>query len=83
MELSVLDMSLFREGEEANRVAFSNQLVQSFTDHGFVKLIKQGLPEDTVKAYMKAVSHQSRQPPNHRLTRKRPKSFSTCRLRRR
>lgn len=59
MDLPILDMSLFRHGKETDRVAFSNQLVQSFTEHGFVKLIKHGLPEETVRAYMKAVRWHS------------------------
>jgi len=60
MDLPTLDMSRFRDGDDAKRYAFSLELVQSFTDHGFVKLIKHGLPEETVKNYLKAVSQDYR-----------------------
>ncbi|KAF1995393.1 putative gibberellin 20-oxidase [Amniculicola lignicola CBS 123094] len=54
MDLPRLDMIKFREGSESERIAFSAELVQSFKDHGFVKLTRHGLPEEMVKRYMKA-----------------------------
>ncbi|KAF2420958.1 putative gibberellin 20-oxidase [Tothia fuscella] len=57
MELPLLNMSAFRHGKEMESIQFSHRLLQSFTDHGFVKLINHGLPKETVKAYMKAAEH--------------------------
>ncbi|KND86888.1 Flavonol synthase/flavanone 3-hydroxylase [Tolypocladium ophioglossoides CBS 100239] len=54
MDLPTLDFSLFKHGSDAESRKLAKTLVQSFRDHGFVKLINHGLPEDAVKAYMAA-----------------------------
>lgn len=56
MDLPTLDFSLFTKGTEEERRESARQIVDSFRKHGFVKLTNHGLPEETVKAYMKAVS---------------------------
>jgi len=56
MDLPTLDFSLFTQGSLQERKNTARALVSSFKNHGFVKLTNHGLPEDVVKAYMKAVS---------------------------
>lgn len=56
MDLPTLDFSLFTKGTEKEKQECARQIVDSFSKHGFVKLTNHGLPEETVKAYMKAVS---------------------------
>jgi len=51
----VLDFSLFRSKSVGDQKAFASDLVKSFQDHGFVKLINHGLPESTARACMKSV----------------------------
>ncbi|GJN68088.1 gibberellin 20-oxidase [Purpureocillium lilacinum] len=54
MDLPTLDFSLFTQGSLQERKNTARALVSSFKNHGFVKLTNHGLPEDVVKAYMKA-----------------------------
>ncbi|KYK57401.1 Major facilitator superfamily [Drechmeria coniospora] len=54
MDLPTLDFSLFAQGSRAESKTLAKALVKSFKDHGFVKLVNHGLPEETVKAYMGA-----------------------------
>lgn len=56
MNLPTLDFSLFTCGSDAESRELAEALVQSFRNHGFVKLVNHGVPEETVKAYMGAVS---------------------------
>lgn len=65
MDLPTLDFSLFTKGNKAESKKCAQQIAQSFKDHGFVKLTNHGLPEETVKAYMGAVSAKA---PPFRLT---------------
>jgi hypothetical protein len=55
-DLPTLDFSLFTKGDEAQSKQCAQKIVQSFRDHGFVKLTNHGIPEETVKTYMGAVS---------------------------
>ncbi|UNI16129.1 hypothetical protein JDV02_002596 [Purpureocillium takamizusanense] len=54
MHLPTLDLSSFHHGSDAERKRLAEDLVQSFKDHGFVKLVNHGVPEDVVRQYMKA-----------------------------
>ncbi|KAI1869767.1 hypothetical protein JX265_001999 [Neoarthrinium moseri] len=56
MDLPTLDFSHFTHGTDKQRVTLSEALVQAFKDHGFVKLINHGLPEETVTKYMQAAT---------------------------
>lgn len=60
-DLPTLDFSLFTKGNEAESKKCAEKIVQSFKDHGFVKLTNHGIPEETVKTYMGAVSKISRE----------------------
>jgi isopenicillin N synthase-like dioxygenase len=56
MDLPTLDLSLFTKGTGEERVKCAEKIAESFRSHGFVKLTNHGIPEETVKAYMGAVS---------------------------
>jgi isopenicillin N synthase-like dioxygenase len=55
MELPTLDFSKFLRGSELERIELSNALVDSFRDHGFVKIINHGVPEGTVQNFLESV----------------------------
>jgi isopenicillin N synthase-like dioxygenase len=55
MELPTLDFADFTSGTKEQRQKLSSHLVQSFKDHGFVKLTNHGVPEDTVKTLFEMV----------------------------
>ena len=55
MDLPTLDFSLFLQGNDREKRALSERLVDSFKKHGFVKLKNHGLPEATVKQFLSAV----------------------------
>jgi isopenicillin N synthase-like dioxygenase len=55
MDLRTLDLQLFTHGSGTESKALAKALVESFRDHGFVKLINHGIPEETVSEYMQAV----------------------------
>jgi hypothetical protein len=59
-DLPTLDFSLFTKGDEAQSKQCAQKIVQSFRDHGFVKLTNHGIPEETVKTYMGAVSRREK-----------------------
>lgn len=48
--LPTLDFSKFTHGSEAEKLELSVALVQSFTNHGFVKLINFGIDDDRIYA---------------------------------
>lgn len=56
MDLPTLDLALFTKGTVAERQKCAEKIVDSFRNHGFVKLTNHGIPEETVKSYMGAVS---------------------------
>lgn len=58
MDLPTLDLSLFTNGTGAETKQCAERIVESFRSHGFVKLTNHGIPEETVKAYMGAVSNK-------------------------
>ncbi|MCJ1250454.1 hypothetical protein MMC30_007682 [Trapelia coarctata] len=53
MDLPTLDFSKFLYGSASERTSLGEALVDSFEKHGFVKLINHGVPEETVRAYLK------------------------------
>lgn len=55
MDLPTLDFAKYLHGTEAERFELCHALVESFRDHGFVKLVNHGLPEVIVQKYLKAV----------------------------
>ena len=55
MDLPTLDFSRYRYGSEKIRLELAVTLVKSFENHGFVKLINHGIPEETVYKYLKGV----------------------------
>lgn len=59
MDLPTLDFSLYYRGSEEARFSLAVALVKSFVDHGFVKLINHGIPEETVKNYLAGVSDEA------------------------
>lgn len=46
--LPTLDFSLFTHGTQVERQELGQALAKSFVDHGFVKLINHGLPDETI-----------------------------------
>ena len=55
MNLPTLDFSSFHHGPEKERLELANALVNSFRQHGFVKLINHGIPEEIVQDYLSGV----------------------------
>ncbi len=55
MDVPTLDFSKFSIGSEPERDEFADALIKSFEDHGFVKLVKHGVPENTVRNYLEGV----------------------------
>ena len=55
MDLPTLDFSSFYHGSEKERLKLAVDLENSFRNHGFVKLINHGIPEEIVKDYLLAV----------------------------
>lgn len=53
--LPTLDFSKFYLGSDAERKTFSSQLVQSFHDHGFVKLINHGMTNEATSGFLRWV----------------------------
>ncbi|KAI9047431.1 hypothetical protein LZ554_008875 [Drepanopeziza brunnea f. sp. 'monogermtubi'] len=54
MDLPTLDFSLFYSDDSHEKKRFAKELVESFLDHGFVKLTNHGIPETLVQAFLKA-----------------------------
>ena len=57
MHVPTLDFSQFIQGTEEQRATTSHALVQSFRDHGFVKLVKHGISDETIAALSSWVRH--------------------------
>jgi isopenicillin N synthase-like dioxygenase len=57
MDLPTLDFSLFNSTIHHEREQFAKQLVDSFINHGFVKLINHGIPEQLVQSFLNAVGY--------------------------
>ena len=55
MDLPTLDFSQFLYGSEEKRFELAVALVDSFKNHGFVKLINHGIGEETVRNYLSGV----------------------------
>ncbi|KAI9751562.1 MAG: electron carrier [Chaenotheca gracillima] len=53
IQLPTLDFSKFLHGTEEEQLELGEALVASFEHHGFVKLVNHGIPETTVKEYLK------------------------------
>lgn len=47
-DLPTLDFSKFTEGSHQDQVKLGRQLVDSFRNHGFVKLVNHGFPDETI-----------------------------------
>lgn len=47
--LPTLDFSQFTSGSKFEQQRFGKALVDSFKNHGFVKLVKHGFPEETIE----------------------------------
>lgn len=56
MDLPTLDFAQFKSNVPEEREELAKALAQSFKDHGFVKLINHGLPEDLVADMLASVS---------------------------
>lgn len=48
MQVPTLDFSHFSNGNEAQKLAVSIALVESFSNHGFVKVINHGVSETSI-----------------------------------
>lgn len=46
--LPTLDFSKFTDGSDVERQELGRSITQSFMDHGFVKLVNHGLPDETI-----------------------------------
>ena len=55
MDLPTLDFSKFLRGTPEEKVDFSNRLVDSFKNHGFVKLVNHSVPETLVSQLLQGV----------------------------
>lgn len=47
-DLPTLDFSKFTEGSHQDQVKLGKELVNSFRNHGFVKLVNHGFPDETI-----------------------------------
>lgn len=56
LKVPTLDFSQFSHGSEAQRLAVSAALVESFSDHGFVKVINHDLSETSISELATLVS---------------------------
>ncbi|PQE29714.1 gibberellin 2-oxidase protein [Rutstroemia sp. NJR-2017a WRK4] len=54
MDLPTLDFSLFASDRNKERNQFAKELVESFLNHGFVKLTNHGIPETLVQALLRS-----------------------------
>jgi isopenicillin N synthase-like dioxygenase len=48
MALPTLDLSRFTDGSELERQKLASDLLASLSQHGFVKLVNHGIPDETV-----------------------------------
>lgn len=48
MELPTLNLSLFTHGNEEERQKLASDLLDSLVQHGFVKIINHGVPEELI-----------------------------------
>lgn len=55
--LPTLDFGKFLHGTQTERQELADQLVASFTQHGFVKLINHGVPDEVVDGIWKWVCY--------------------------
>ncbi|MCJ1393520.1 hypothetical protein MMC18_006395 [Xylographa bjoerkii] len=54
MDLPTLDFAKFLSGSKGERLEVGREIVQSFNNHGFVKLTNHGVPEEVVRNLLKA-----------------------------
>ena len=56
MSLPVLDLSKYTLGSSQEQDQFGQELIKSFKQHGFVKLVNHGLDREYVEQLMEWVS---------------------------
>lgn len=57
--LPTLDFSKFTEGSHLDQVELGKALVDSFKNHGFVKLVNHGFPDETITTMLDFVRSDS------------------------
>ena len=60
MGLPTLDSLRFRQGTLSERRSFANELLQSCSQYGFVKIINHGIPDEKVSELFEWVNEPIR-----------------------